>query len=89
MARPRAYKQNDEDGSEFDVVQSGKNLCSEGKMDVLVETHSLEVEQVCIGWLQMRGYNCNIIKNAWRRTMIPEQRPSLHNRWFFAARAAR
>lgn len=74
----------DVDGSEFDVLQSGKTLFSEGKVDVLVETHSFELEKNCIEWLQARGYNCTIIKNAWWRRIIPEQRPILHNRWFFA-----
>jgi Methyltransferase FkbM domain len=78
----------DVDGSEFDVLQSGKNLFSQGKVDVLVETHSLELEEICIDWLRKRGYSCTIIKNAWWRSVIPEQRPGLHNRWFFATRSS-
>jgi hypothetical protein len=79
----------DVDGAEFDVLKSGKSLFSEGKVDLLVETHSFELEKTCIEWLQMRGYNCNLIKNAWWRSIIPEQRPIPHNRWFFATRHAR
>jgi Methyltransferase FkbM domain len=74
----------DVDGLELDVLQSGKSLFSEGKVDLLVETHSFELEKSCIEWLQQRGYNCKIIKNAWWRSIIPEQRPISHNRWFFA-----
>jgi SAM-dependent methyltransferase len=78
----------DVDGFEFDVLQSGKNLFSEGNVDLLVETHSFELEKSCIEWLQVCGYNCKIIKNAWWRSIIPEQRPIAHNRWFFATRGA-
>ena len=78
----------DVDGLELDVLQSGKSLFSEGNVDVLVETHSFELEKSCIEWLQVRGYNCNIIRNAWWRSIIPEQRPIPHNRWFFATRGA-
>ena len=39
----------DVDGSEFDVLQSGKTLFSEGKVEVLVETHSFELEKNCLG----------------------------------------
>jgi Methyltransferase FkbM domain len=55
----------DVDGFELDVLQSGKSLFSAGKVDLLVETHSFELEKSCIEWLQVRGYNCKIIKNAW------------------------
>ena len=55
----------DVDALELDVLQSGKNLFSEGKVDLLMEKHSFELEKSCIEWLQVRGYNCNIIKNAW------------------------
>ena len=79
----------DVDGFEFDVLKSGTQLFSEGKSDILVETHSPELERDCIEWLKTRGYTCNIIKNAWWRIMIPEQRPLPHNRWLFATRAAR
>jgi precorrin-6B methylase 2 len=78
----------DVDGSELDVLQSGKKLFSQGNVEVLVETHSLKLEQSCIEWLQGHGYTCKIIKNAWWRGVIPEQRPIPHNRWFFAARRA-
>jgi hypothetical protein len=78
----------DVDGLELDVLQTGKSLFSEGKVDLLVETHSFELEKSCIEWLQVRGYNCKIIKNARWRSIIPEQRPIAHNRWFFATRGA-
>jgi precorrin-6B methylase 2 len=78
----------DVDGSELDVLQSGKKVLSEGNVELLVETHSVDLEKVCIEWLQGHGYTCSIIRNAWWRSVIPEQRPIVHNRWFFAARRA-
>jgi hypothetical protein len=78
----------DVDGAELDVLQSGKQLFSEGRSDVLVETHSAELERACVEWLRVRGYTCKVIENAWWRFVIPEQRPTPHNRWFFATRAA-
>jgi hypothetical protein len=78
----------DVDGFELDVLQSGNSLFSEGNVDVLVETHSFELEKSCIEWLQVRGFNSKIIKNAWWRSIIPEQRPISHNRWFFATRGS-
>jgi hypothetical protein len=78
----------DVDGCELDVLQSGKQLFSKGKVEALVETHSHELEQNCIKWLEGQKYTCSIINNAWWRNLIPEQRPILHNRWLFAARKA-
>jgi precorrin-6B methylase 2 len=77
----------DVDGSELDVLQSGKMLLSQGNVETLIETHSLELEQSCMEWLSARGYTCKVIKNAWWRSVIPEHRPIAHNRWFHATRS--
>jgi len=82
----RGFIKIDVDGAEFDVLQSGKRLFAEGNVEVLVETHSSELEKICIEWLQAYGYSCEIIENAWWRRLIPEQRPIPHNRWLFATR---
>jgi hypothetical protein len=44
-------------------AKSGEHLFSEGKSDILVETHSPELERACIEWVQTRGYKCNVNKN--------------------------
>jgi len=74
----------DVDGFELDVLRSGQQLLSQGNVDLLVETHSAELENSCIEFLENLGYYCRVIKNAWWRLLIPEQRPIEHNRWFFA-----
>lgn len=66
------------DGYEADVLKSGEKLLSEGKVDLLIETHSKELEDECIGWLNERGYRCEVIDNAWWRFVVPEQRPTAH-----------
>jgi Methyltransferase FkbM domain len=74
----------DVDGSEFDVLRSGQQLLSYTNVDILVETRSYELERNCVNFLENLGYTCRIIKPAWWRSLIPEQRPREHNRWLFA-----
>jgi len=74
----------DVDGGELDVLSSGINLLADARPAVLVETHSIELERDCIGMLEKLRYRCEIIKNAWWRTVIPDLRPTQHNRWLFA-----
>jgi FkbM family methyltransferase len=76
----------DVDGSEFEVLRSGQQLLSYINVDILVKTHSHELERNCIHFLEDLSYTCRIIKNAWWRSLIPEQRPCEHNRWLFATR---
>jgi hypothetical protein len=40
-------------------------------------------------FLERLGYTCRVIKNAWWRLLIPEQRPIEHNRWFIAEKRMR
>ncbi|HAN45491.1 MAG TPA: hypothetical protein DCQ32_02955 [Cyanobacteria bacterium UBA8156] len=74
----------DVDGFEMEVLQSGEHLLREGKVDLLVETHSPQLEKDCVAWLTARGYECQIVDNAWWRFLIPEQRPLELNRWLWA-----
>lgn len=76
----------DVDGAELDVLQSGSDLLSQADVELLVETHSLQLERDCLSYLAGLGYTCRVIDNAWWRRIIPEQRPTDHNRWFAAAR---
>jgi Methyltransferase FkbM domain len=74
----------DVDGFELDVLRSGRQLLSQGHADLLVETHSAELERNCIEFLEKLAYTCRVIKYAWWRALLPEQRPIEHNHWFFA-----
>jgi len=74
----------DIDGSEMDALESGATLIAEGSLQLLVEVHSLNLELSCLKYLSSRGYACEIIDNSRWRLIIPEKRPTEHNRWIWA-----
>jgi hypothetical protein len=76
----------DVDGAERDILQSGRQLLDRPGVTLLIETHSLELENDCLSFLESMGYQCQIIPNAWWRRLIPEDRPIAHNRWLSASR---
>ncbi len=82
----RGFIKIDVDGAEMEVLQSGTDFLLNGVMDVLVETHSLLLEQACSAFLTEMGFRCQIIKNAWWRVIIPGNRPIAHNRWLWATK---
>jgi precorrin-6B methylase 2 len=77
----------DVNGSELEVLRSGQQLLSHVNVDILVQMYSSELERHCVHFLEDVGYTCRIIRNAWWRSLIPEQRPCEHNRWLFATPA--
>src|ERR1041385_527851 len=74
----------DIDGGEFDLLQSAENCESLEDVCWLIETHSPELEEHCVGWLKAHGYRPQIIYNARWRIVLPELRPIPHNRWLIA-----
>ena len=74
----------DTDGHEVNVLRSGLALLANARPALMVETHSIELERNCIALLKELQYRCEIIKNAWFRSIIHEQRYG-HNRWLFAS----
>lgn len=75
----------DVDGGEQVIMESFK--CKENAaIDWLIETHSAELEKNVSAILERHGYKVHIIKNAWWRAVIPEQRPLAHNRWLYASK---
>lgn len=74
----------DVDGAELDVLAGASRLLARADVDVLVETHGIELERACVDLLERSGRRCQIIPNAWWRCVVPEQRPSAHNRWLAA-----
>jgi hypothetical protein len=74
----------DADFAELSILTSGERLLAEGKPLLLVETHSAALERDCCAYLHQLGYSTKVVPNAWWRFMIPEQRPSDHNRWLWA-----
>jgi hypothetical protein len=76
----------DVDGAEMEVLRSGEPLLLNAPVDLLVETHSVSLEQQCLSYLRGLGFECRVIPNAWWRAIIPENRPIGHNRWLWATR---
>lgn len=74
----------DIDGGENDLLDSCGKDFDHSAATWLIETHSKELEDRCCDYLRKRNYRVTIIKNAWWRTIIPEQRPLAHNRWLYA-----
>ncbi len=74
----------DIDGGEFDLLNSCGDHYDHRHSIWLVETHSKELEDNCIAFLKQHNYKVTLIKNAWWRKFIPEQRPLEHNRWLYA-----
>ena len=75
----------DVEGGELDVLRSGPETMSRDTT-FLIETHSLELERQCVDLLEGDGYICQVIRPAWWRGLVPEQRPSAHNQWLVATR---
>ncbi len=78
----------DVDGYELDVLKSSEALFKEANVRLLLETHSIELEQDCTQWLEQQGYQYDIIYNAWWRMIVPERRPVAHNRWLYATKVS-
>lgn len=74
----------DVDGAELEVLRSGSALLARRDCQVLLETHSEELETGAIALLQALNYSCRVIDNAWWRAIVPDERPIAWNRWVFA-----
>jgi hypothetical protein len=74
----------DIDGGEVELLRSAEGCDCLKEMRWLIETHSKELEEQSIEWLQAHGYQTRIIYNAPWRILLPEQRPIPHNRWLIA-----
>jgi hypothetical protein len=79
----------DVDGAEAEILAGASAINAMPEVRWLIETHSEELERSCIKSLQSAGFKTEIIRNAWWRAIIPEQRPIPHNRWLVAWKAAR
>lgn len=85
MALPCLIKM-DIDGGEVTVLEGAKEVMQLPKVRWLIETHSASLESGCISLLEKNGYDTRIIRNAWWRCFIPEQRPIDQNRWLVASK---
>ena len=83
----RGFIKVDVDGAELDVLASASAILARGNVDLLIETHSNNLEKACIELLRRTGFRYEIVPNAWWRVIVPEQRPIDHNRWLWATKA--
>jgi hypothetical protein len=74
----------DIDGGELELLESVAGSPRLGELNWVIETHSADLEDDCIGWLRSRDYTVRIVRNAWWRSVVPEQRPLDLNRWLVA-----
>ncbi|MDX6692486.1 MAG: hypothetical protein QOF02_89 [Blastocatellia bacterium] len=83
LPRP-VFLKVDIDGGEVELLRSAEGCDCLMDLRWLIETHSKELEEGCVRWLQSHGYSTRIIYNAPWRVLLPEQRPLEHNRWLVA-----
>jgi len=76
----------DVDGGELEVLRGLEEILGKNKCYLIIETHSLELERDCMSFLKNSGFKVKLIKNAFWRKLIPEQRIIDHNRWFTASK---
>jgi hypothetical protein len=74
----------DVEGAELSVLRGAQHLLQRRNSAWLLETHSEALEQDCERFFQQFQYRTRIIPNAKYRTLIPEQRSPIHNRWLLA-----
>jgi tRNA G37 N-methylase Trm5 len=74
----------DIEGLEVEALEGARSLLSEANVKLLVEVHSQELEFRCVKLLKRYRYSAKVIKNSRWRCVIPELRPSPHNRWIWA-----
>jgi hypothetical protein len=79
----------DVDGGELLVLKGIRNVLVNGQCRLIIETHSQELEDSCMAYLNGLGYKTTIVDNAWWRVILPELRPIGHNRWFVAEKLSR
>lgn len=76
----------DIEGAELDALKGSLTTLKQKDCLLIVETHAANLEVECIALLSSLGYHCQIIPNAWWRSIFPESRLIDHNRWFIAHR---
>jgi FkbM family methyltransferase len=71
----------DIDGGEVDALRSAERILHERHPPLIVEVHSADLERQCGAILLGHGYRPLIVS---QRTLLPDWRPSEHNRWLVA-----
>jgi hypothetical protein len=74
------------DMAEGRVLEGASELLAQRRPSLLVEVHSLELEQRCGALLVAHGYRPTIVS---QRRVLRDHRPIAHNRWLVAEGRAR
>ena len=79
----------DIDGGEVEALKGMRETLSRRRPNLIVETHSADLENSCLDLLEDVGYRKLLIVDnpLWLRRMLPETRASEHNRWIAAYRS--
>jgi hypothetical protein len=72
----------DVDGAEAKILAGASRIQAIPDIRWLIETHSQKLERTCIKSRQGAGFKTEIIRNAWWRAILLEQRPIA--RWLVA-----
>lgn len=81
--RDKVFVLMDVDGAEEGILRSF-DFNSNSKIEWVIETHSAELEKNIISIFEANHYETRVIKTAWWRKIVPEQRPLAQNRWLYA-----
>jgi hypothetical protein len=71
----------DVDRAELDVLSGARELLARQHPRLIIETHSIELEQACGDFLLAAGYQPRVVTN---RRLLPQNRAIPHNRWLVA-----
>ncbi len=71
----------DIEGSEARALRGASRLLGERRPNVLLEVHSADLEQQCLGILRAAGYDPVVVD---QRRWLRDHRPTTHNRWLVA-----
>ena len=74
----------DVEGHEASVLRGASCLLAQRDIRLIIETHHEAAERDCMAVLERAGYRMRIISQGWWRFILPENRPSTHNRWLVA-----
>ena len=76
----------DIDGGEAEALITGGKKWAAFKGGLLIEVHSQHLKDDCLKFLQSEGFSCRVIRQAWWRKILPEQRPLELNEWISATK---
>jgi hypothetical protein len=72
----------DIEGGELDALLGSGRILRERRPNLLVETHSAQLEADCLELVRSFGYDASVVQ---ARRFLPDYRPVEHNRWFVAS----